>query len=106
MTQAGDARTLACPCAPGSLSRCIRLIEVLRRSPCDTGEEEGDEDPTGDLERQRVKGIQILQPWAPFGSTAPPEGWRVFLAGRCQRTTARGGGRWMVPLIDGRALHQ
>src|SRR5512133_1202209 len=26
---------------------------------CDIGEEEGDEDPTADLERQRAKGIQI-----------------------------------------------
>jgi hypothetical protein len=66
MTQAGDARTLAGPCAPASLSRHPAHSGFAEES-CDTREEEGDEDPTGDLERQRVKGIQILQPWAPFG---------------------------------------
>jgi hypothetical protein len=40
MTQAGDARTAAGPCAPASRSQCIRLIQVLRRSPV-TGKEKG-----------------------------------------------------------------
>jgi hypothetical protein len=96
MIQPGDARTLAGPATPANLRRCSRLIQFLAEESCDTGEEEGDEDPTGDLERQRVKGSRSSSLGRRSGSAALPGGWRVFLAGRCQRTTVRGGGRWMV----------
>jgi hypothetical protein len=67
MTQAGDARTLAGPCAPAKSQPVHPAHSGFAEESCDTGEEEGDEGLTGDLERQRVRGIQILQPWAPFG---------------------------------------
>jgi hypothetical protein len=67
MTQAGERENFGRPVCTRESQPVHPAHSGFAEESCDTGEGEGDEDPTGDLERQRVKGIQILQPWAPFG---------------------------------------
>ena len=49
MTQAGDARTLAGPCAPAKSQPVHPAHSGFAEESCDTGEGEGDEDPTAIL---------------------------------------------------------